>query len=353
MLTLTKASIETKIILKGLAMGISVLLILFLIFKLTAYIKSIFFPTPPPKPTVSFGKIDTPGFPKSSSSKKLTYSIETVSGKIPDLGYEVKVYKMIQYYPDLLGVKKAGEKVSSIGFAGNPIEISNREYEWGNDPQKQGISRNIIVDTVNYNFSINSSFTTNPVVLSAQNIPSVDDSIRLVKQTLLGLSPPDDIDNSKTKTQALAIDKNGQLVSTTSVSQGQIIQVIFFQKDINNLSILYDNPNSSPMTFSIASGEFPGQGQIVSAKYVHQAISGRSATYPIKTSTQAFDELKNGNAYTASYFGNSSNVTIRNVYLAYYISTNLQNYLDPIIVFKGDDGFYAYVDAVTDEWISN
>ena len=46
------------------------------------------------------------------------------------------------------------------------------------------------------------------------------------------------------------------------------------------------------------------------------------------------------------------NVEINNVFPAYYVSTKTQVYLMPIFVFQGSNNFYAYVPAVTDEWIN-
>ena len=42
--------------------------------------------------------------------------------------------------------------------------------------------------------------------------------------------------------------------------------------------------------------------------------------------------------------------TVRTVTLAYYDSLDPQNYLQPVFVFEGDDGFLAYVPAVALPW---
>jgi hypothetical protein len=44
-------------------------------------------------------------------------------------------------------------------------------------------------------------------------------------------------------------------------------------------------------------------------------------------------------------------ITIRNIFLAYFESEEPQNYLQPIFVFEGDKNFTAYVSAVDPEWI--
>ena len=63
--------------------------------------------------------------------------------------------------------------------------------------------------------------------------------------------------------------------------------------------------------------------------------------------------MKSQKAYIASYYGGSSNVSIKNIFLGYYIGATKQNYLMPIVIFEGERGFFAYVSAVRDEWISN
>ena len=76
------------------------------------------------------------------------------------------------------------------------------------------------------------------------------------------------------------------------------------------------------------------------------------STYPIKTSEEAINSLKTGNYWTAKDVSNK-NVVIRKMYLAYFEPTTLTNYLQPIFVFEGDNGFVAYVPAINSSYISN
>ncbi len=92
---------------------------------------------------------------------------------------------------------------------------------------------------------------------------------------------------------------------------------------------------------------------VIGANYQHQEIYKESATHPINTAEQVSTELKEGKAYLASYSKNTQNILIKNVFLAYYIGEKRQDYLMPIVVFQGDNDFYAYVPAITDEWSSN
>ena len=75
------------------------------------------------------------------------------------------------------------------------------------------------------------------------------------------------------------------------------------------------------------------------------------ATYPLKSSSQAFEELKNSQAYIASIGQNLGGlVSIRKVYLAYYDAGFPVDFYQPIIVFEGDKNFMAYVPAVISDY---
>src|SRR3989344_752739 len=124
MFTLTKASKETKIILKLAAVITVVFIILFILFKFFSFVINIFFPSPPPKPTLYFGKLSYPAFPQSVSGKTFTYSVNTISGQLPMLKTVVKINRIEVPKPDLLSLRKISEKVSRAGFSSEPVKVS-------------------------------------------------------------------------------------------------------------------------------------------------------------------------------------------------------------------------------------
>ena len=74
-------------------------------------------------------------------------------------------------------------------------------------------------------------------------------------------------------------------------------------------------------------------------------------TYPLKSTQEAWQELIDGTGYVIKQGNNDpEKIVIRNVYLAYFDSKEEQNYLQPIFVFEGDNGFIAYVAAVSSQW---
>ena len=343
MITLTKASEETKEILKWGGLFIAGLFVFFIFLKIVLFLKDTFFPTPPPKPTVAFGKLPAQIFPENATKQKLTYSLDTVSGNLPSLKTQVKIYETVQPQSNLLSLSRTGAMVAQIGFSSNPIQLSTRTYEW-----KNSSGEDIKIDIVNNNFVFSYPYLSDQNILSSVNVsPSM--AIGAVSNMLnLMQMFPDDIDQSKIKTESYSISNNN-LAPSTSLSNTQIVKVSLIQKDIDGLPVYYENPNSSSMNFLV--GAQNSEGKVVSASFLHQALSNQYSTYPLKTAQQAYDDLQKGNGYIASYYGQSANVVINNIFLAYYIGGGLQNFVMPVVVFQGDNGFYAYVPAVTDEWI--
>lgn len=347
MLTLTAASKETKLILKWAAIIVAAIFLLILAFRVLLVLKETLFPTPPPKPTVVFGKITAPQFPANAVNEKLTYTIDTVSGSLPKFSDQAKLYRIYKPKSDLLALKNLGERASQVGFKNGPFKVSNDFYYWTDSSGSFLKTLRFNINTAN--FTLFSPFYFDGNILSAKNFPKEDDAIKEARDFIKNLGyASDDFDFSKTTTQLLSI-RDGQLFSASSLGTAHAFRVNFYQNDVDRLPIVYEKPNESNINFIVTGGAF--RSDIVRGDYMLQRPTGESSTYPIKTSEQAFEELKNGKAYIASSYGEGTDIKIKDVFLAYYISSKEQDYLYPVIVFEGNDGFYAYVSAVTDEWV--
>ena len=332
-----------------LAIGAIGVVAIFLIVMLVQIGKAIVNTIHPPqaaKPTVAFGKLPTIHFPESQMSPNLTYSLNTLSGNLPDFGDRATVYKMNPAEPNLLALENAKSLVTKVGFLQDPTQISDSEYMWTNTDD---LPKRLTVNIFTNNFTLDSDFMTNQDVLSAKNLSDENNAIGNATQFLqnFGLLPQD-INTDKTKVTLLSIS-NGQLIPATSLSTAQIIRVDFFQDDINNLPIFYPQATYSTMYFLIGGGNV--DSQIVSAHFTYHAVGQNSATYPIISAKDAYAALQKGQGYIASYDSTDTHITIHNVVMGYYIGETAQNYLQPIIVFEGDHGFFAYIPAVTADWI--
>lgn len=349
MLTLTIAISQTKMLLKALGILLSLLIVIAIINKFIIDIKERLSPTRPPPPTVAFGKLPPILFPRNATDKTLTYSLNTITGLFPALPDQIKVYKMVEIKPEFLALDKTRQKVARLGFRFKEAYVSKNLYRWLDEASP---SREITYNLFSHDFNLSSSFLSDPLSIQSPGIFSDENSaINASRQFLSTISSfPDDIDLMKTKTLLYSI-KDDNLFPATSISNAKVIRVDFSQGDVSELPVYYPNYSTSTINLLVIAQE--RKYLVVGANFHYQPISRESYTYPIKTAPEAFEELKNQKAYIASYFGNDTNISIKNISLGYYIGIEKQNYLMPIIVFEGLNGFAAYVSAVRDEWIGN
>lgn len=343
-MTLHKVVDVLKLIIKaGVIFGLSFLL-LFFIVRIGIGIKEYFFPTPPPKPTVSFGKLPAVVFPQSVTSKKLDFTIDTLSGTLPSFSDRSTVYKIAAPEQNLLALQRAKEKVNILGFSANPKPLSDSLYKWDSNDKSKTLTLDILKN--NFFYTLTSPVRENTYLTS--NFQNGQKALEKSQSFISILSEfPKDIDLSKTKITMLAF-KNNTLQEAVSIGNTKVVRVDFFQKNVDSLPILYPNPPYSTM-YGVISGE-NSQPQVSESSFFHIAPSSQSATYPIIATNDAFARLKSGKSFIASYNGEKNNIAIKNVRLGYFSSEQNQTFLLPIFEFVGDGGFVAYVTAITDEW---
>ena len=378
----------------GTGIGIGVIIALVIFFNIGVFIKNILLPPKIAPANVQWGKLPQIEFPQSTVDGTFTYSLNTVDGNLPsDFPDRVIIYKMMVPKPDLnnlVAIKNIVQQMGFVDSTGNTLPEIPRGgslYEWD---EPTGLQRKIIYDTVTLNFSMDSNYLSSLDVLSGKNMGDQTSAINTAQSFLGSIdSPPDDLNINLTTApnpandytvapQLYSIDStSGKLVKTTNLQDTRVIRVDFYQNPIEytitagvggdlthfqefkeSLPIMYPNPPFSTIDFYVASGV--DQAQVMKANYSHQKVdlstnapaadgTPQQATYPIKSAQQAFDDLKNGKGYIAAYNGTDNQILINKVYLGYYIGKKTQQYLMPVIVFEGANGFFAYVSAVTDD----
>jgi hypothetical protein len=342
--TLNRTKDETKTIIKWFAIALGIIFLFSMGIKLLIFAKDLFIPPPPP--TATFGKLPPIAFP-NQAKRNITYSINTLTGYLPTLSDRAKVYKITNNPPTLLSLENARAKVVRVGFTSPGTQISEDTYQW---TIQDAIQRKITMNIYSSNFKLSSSYLSAKTLGAYSGTDDANNAIKTAKSFLLNMYLfPSDIDESKTKITPYSIESNS-LIPAEKITKAKIVKVDFFQKDMNNLPIYYEKGASTTFDFLVGKN---GEQQILEATYIHKDISDVSSTYAIKTAQEAYSELQNGKVYIIDNDQNTANVTIKNVYLGYYIGEVDQNFLMPIIVFEGSNNFLAYVSAVRDEWIGN
>lgn len=347
MISLHNAIEDTRSLIKWGVVTCVVVLILLFLFRAGTSLKESLFPTPKTPPTVLFGKLPNVVFPKNTSDITFSYSINTITGALPVFADRIKVYKMIKPSSNLLALKRAQERVGRLGFTSPGRPISETIYQWNDSAAPP---RRIILDILSLNFSLTSNFLFDNNVVSGKNRPGPQEAASVAQGFVSALDAfSDDIDITKTRQELLTI-RDTNIVSATSLSNTKVIRIDFFQKDIEKTPIFYQNPPYSSMNAFVAGGK--SSGQVILAEFTHHDVNlDNFATYPIISSAEAFDNLKQRKAYIANYSGNNEHISIQDVFLAYYMPKELPDYLMPIVVFVGNDNFFAYVPAITKLWI--
>ncbi|HXS15071.1 MAG TPA: hypothetical protein VN711_02995, partial [Candidatus Saccharimonadales bacterium] len=216
MASLSQVTSVTRRVLEYTGIGVAGILVVTLIFSIGGAIKQAIAPTPPPPPTVAFGKLPSFTFPQSSiPSAQFTYNINTLTGTLPTLPDRATIYKMQTPQPQLLSLDKANVEAQAAGFADKPTQLSDTSYKWtATDP----LTMSLTMDTVSFDFDLTSSFLTDANVVSAPFMPTEGMAVKKAQDFFSTVaSLPDNIDSSKTKTTLLAISNNS-LVPASSLS---------------------------------------------------------------------------------------------------------------------------------------
>jgi hypothetical protein len=330
-----------KLLGKWLGIIIGSIILLVFLFRFLVFLKNTIAPTPPPPPTMTWGKIPPIEFPESKYTQKFSYTVNTLSGNLPNLPDRAPVYLLATPEASLQSLNNATNAVGNVGFDQEPIRISETIYQWYNpDPPAQKMQ----YDIVSKNFKITSDFLTDPNITVGNNLPDDEGAQQIAEDFLANLDdfPSDLIATAGAHTYFTI--KDGVLFTTTSLSNAQVIRVDFFQNPINNIPIYYPDYPNSPINILIGGGD--SAGTIVDATYTHHTITDISSTYPLYTAKQALDILKKGGGYVAVYKGSSPTILIQNAKLGYYLAKDSKTYLMPIIVFEGNNDFVAFVSAV-------
>jgi hypothetical protein len=385
-MTLHRTIDVAKKFLLGIGASIAVIAVIVLIFQLGIIIKNVLFPPPIQPPNHLYDVLPAMDFPQDITSDKLSYTLNTITGTFPEFPDRLSVFQIQQPQPNFLNLNKAKEKAAKLGFLNEKGTVSqetnlgNATYQW---TKEDSITKRLTINIITFDLALTSNYLNSETVIEAKNLGNQTGAVDNTKDFLsnIGLNFSDiayektlNAESSKpyiTKPQLFSIE-NGLLIPTTSLSKTQVFRVDLYQKNMTyalntgvseltggikkldvDLPILYPRPPYSTMNLWVGSDGF--SPKIYAASLIHKNImfdeKTEQATYPIKTSQEAFDELKNGKAYIASYFGFEKEVKIQNIFLAYYMGEDQQEYLMPIIVLEGNNGFFAYISAIKDEWI--
>ena len=356
MASLTEISIISR---KGIRYGIYLLIFLLIARTLFGGAKAVYlrlFPPQLPEPDSPYGQLVSLPFPVKNDAEtarieSANYTLETAQGTLPVLANQLPVYEMPPIPQNINALEDAKRKVSLMDFdaqAGQPtLESTPNVYRF----PKKNVPASLTMNIVTGIFSIYYDLTQDPTLLNG--VPLNEETAKQQVTSFLNSATilPDDLKNGRMTHQFYRSD-GVSFTPVDSLSEANFIKVNAFRKNFGpNDGFTSVTPEMPEANVWFMMG--PNIRQTVLAEFHYYPIdAGRFGAYPLKSSEKAWEDLKAGDAFIvdASTIPQNGDVVIRNVYLAYYDSGQYQPYYQPVVVFEGDNGFLAYVPAVTDEF---
>lgn len=307
-----------------------------------AFIASLTPPKPIP-PTFGFGPLPDMLLPPSVAQVD-TYTLETRTGALPAAPRLLPVYMMPKTTIGVFSLENARKLAAGLGFVFPEERISTINYRWKRTNPLPAV---LDVDIVNRHFTIKTDWASDPAFLAQVRTPTERAAEDIAKSSLDAAGVMDsDIATGAGKITYLKARGSGY-EKAPSLSEAEFLQYDLKRAQIlNTYPILRADPTKGNARMIISSS---GQSTnvILDAEFIRfPIVYDQPETYPLITSSEAWQRLSNGNGYVASFRPGIKKAVVREMYLAYYDSDEPQAYLQPIFVFTGDDDFVGYVPAV-------
>ena len=300
----------------------------------------IIFPVKPAPATVAFGKIPKLDFkagfiPKSAVS----YKIETISGDLPALLKEAKVIATETGGIGFGTTDKIKARVAVLGFTNTPTDTGNGSLRFV-DPKDN--NRVLIADAASGNFKLTGELQ------GQENLGSLG-SQETVINTARAFFNGFGLEDSQYPDSNVILRyfdlSDGKLVGVLSAKGAKLAEVRFYHGNIDGLASRQLREDEAYVKALVSAR------QVINAEMnIPNVAFYKYATYPLKGTIKAFEDLKAGLGAFSNNFEDSQ-FAIRDVVLAYLFASN-EPYIQPIYVFKGETGVDAYVAAVDDKWVN-
>lgn len=350
MTTLTETAYYTRKAFNWGLIALGVLFIFKILFDLTLTTWKKIHPPAPPPPTVSFGKLPVLKFPpveNDVSSLKLNFKLETIDGKTPTASSTGTVFFMPKPAPNLLSLNRAKQFAQKLGFTNEPQAENQILYKWQDKEIPQRILR---VDIVNGNFKLSYDYGSDLTVFTEKDLPNQEKAMNEAVSYLqnLGLFFTS-LEKGENKVSYYQLMGNN-LILTTSLANADAVRIDLGRENLLGLTLL-SVKHPQELINLVFSGSKQTKKRLIEFNYIFWKIEEeQSATYPLKTSVQAWEELKNGGGFIVRPPDDKQNAIIRKIYLAYFYPEEYQSFLQPIFVFEGDGNFLSFVPAVSSSW---
>lgn len=311
-------------------------------------------PPPPPAPTAGFGALPKINFPTQTAEQRpKNYRLETGLGnRLPELELDqAKVFLMPKSAPSLLADQEVKKIAANYGFIFQPELLNSRTYRW---TKTGALNSSLEIDLPTKNFSLKSNYLARPELITGNNrLPEEFEAVRRVKNFLDRADLlAEDIATSAGEVVFLK-SAGSELTEAFSLSDADFLRINLDRGPVDGEYSLFNPDPNKGVISGVMSGVLSGQDSIVELDYHYRSVDYTQVeTYALRTARSAWQVLQAGEGYIARA-KNLEQAVVRSVELGYYEDWNSdQEYLQPIYVFKGDEDFVGYVQAVDPRYIN-
>lgn len=342
--------VARKYVLIGIGLLVSYFIFIFMLKLAIGIIRSAQKPRTV-APDTRFGQIPPPRFVDFADlSTGLTFTLLNVEGIPTEATASAKVYEIPKKLPTFSITQRATSLAKKLDFNLEP-RVEDTMYYFVADKNPRRV---LTIEGVYLNYQLKYDYRDQPDIFVPVKIANKEELQKSVTGYIDQRNLFDDtVLKGRATLKLLRLDPvSNELVPASSIANSTAVRVDFFRQDIDKLPLItpkffesYNYAVFAPSTKIIA-------GYVLELNYTFWPISLKDmATYPLKTSQEAYTQLTEGKAYVINKGQNSTEITIRKIYLAYFDDSQQQEYLQPVFVFEGDRDFVALTPAITGEWL--
>lgn len=296
--------------------------------------------------TITQVKIDYPD--------QLNLTLDTIEGTPVTASQTARVYYLPPKIPQFGYREKIILSAKEVGFNTEIVKFTMQDNVASFSDAKQ----NLNIDVDNYNFNYKYNFENDSSIFKDSKIAQrniVENRVKVDAVTFIGKIKkfPEELSQGKERIIYLNYDEyKNEFDVVKRKEDANAIEVDFYRADIDGTGTIppkyFNSQNYVVLTYS--KNETP---KVIKAEFRYfEKETTKIGVYPLKTGQQAWDDLKNKNGTIISLGTNTgNNIAIKSMKLFYFDPDIYQSYLQPVYVFVGENGFVAYVEAVSESYI--
>jgi len=276
------------------------------------------------------------------------FIFDTIEGEPTTATQTAKIYYLSQTSPRFGYLQTAYLMADNLGV---DTELTKHIID-GENVIFQDEEKKLVVNITKFNFEYEYNYADNESIFQNAVFAS-DDLIReKVKESLRVLGRyPEEL--AQGKDNLIFLYYNSQTKEFDVVdnrNNANAVEIDFYRPDIDSFPIVAPKYfNSQNYVVVLSQGE---QYKTLKAQInFFEKEEQKVGIYPLKTGEQAWQELKEKRGAIISAGRNNNQITIKKMFLAYYDPDVYQEYLQPVYVFLGENGFVAYVPAIKEEYM--